>query len=54
MKILSQKQISEIENFFKNYKSKSKYQFRLRETYLYQFIKLLKKNDEFRKKTSRN
>ena len=52
MKILGQKQNSEIENFLKNYKSK--YQFRLRETYLYQFIKLLKKNDEFRKKTSRN
>jgi hypothetical protein len=52
MKILSQKQNSEIENFLKNYKSK--YQFRLRETYLYQFIELLKKNDEFRKKTTRN
>ena len=52
MNILSQKKNSEIENFLKNYKSK--YQFRLRETYLYQFIKLLKKNDELRKKTSRN
>ena len=51
MNILSRKQNSEIENFLKNYKSK--FQFRLRETYLYQFIKLLKKNDEFRKKTSR-
>ena len=52
MKILSQKQNFDIENFLKNYKSK--YQFRLRETYLYQFIKLLKKHDEFRKKTTRN
>ena len=52
MKILSQKQISEIENFFKNYKSK--YQFRLREIFFFEFIKLLKKNEEFRKKTSRN
>jgi len=52
MSCLSQKQNSEIENLFKDYKSK--YQFRVRETYLYQFIKLLKKNDEFRKKTSRN
>ena len=52
MKILSQKQNFEIENFLKNYKSK--YQFRLRKTYLYQFTKLLKKHDEFRKKTSRN
>ena len=52
MKILSQKQNSDIEHFLKNYKFK--YQFRLRETYLYQFIKLLKKHGEFRKKTSRN
>ena len=52
MKILGQKQNSEIENFLKNYKSK--YQFRLRETYLYEFKKLLKENYEFRKKTSRN
>jgi len=52
MKILSQKQISEIENFFKNYKSK--YQFRFKQTYLYEFIKLSKKHDEFGKKTSRN
>ena len=52
MNILSRKQNSDIENFLKNYKSK--YRFRLRETYLYQFTKLLKKHDEFRKKTSRN
>ena len=52
MKILSQKQNSEIENFLKTYKSK--YQFRFKQTYLYEFIKLLKKHYEFGKKTSRN
>ena len=41
MKILSQKQNSEIENFLKNYKSKN--QFKFKKTYLYQFLKELKK-----------
>ena len=52
MKILIQKLIPEIENFLNNYKSK--YQFRFKQTYLCEFIKLLKKHDEFRKKTTRN
>ena len=52
MKILGKKQTFEIENFLKNYQSK--YQFRFKQTYLYEFIKLSKKHDEFGKKTSRN
>ena len=51
MKILIQKLNPEIENFLNNYKSKSKYQFRFKQTYLYEFIKILKKHDKFRKKT---
>ena len=41
MKNLTKKQTIEIESFLKNYKSKN--QFKFKKTYLYQFLKELKK-----------